>query len=277
MFTSEESAGNGGRRHQDKGHKGRTLSIFKSGSIQIEGFEIRRSGLLTTPLKNAPPRTGRAGPDGGTDGAAGGGMGVGHGGGAMMVMGEGAKGGAILSTQLADGGLWSLQDALAPLTVLGRGAGGTVWQAVHVPSLRVVAVKTIPVFEEGRRHQMVRELRALYANLVREVGDRGMDDIAVDHASCLTHLSHVHIARAGAPGLPDHGRRGGRRGRRGHADAGEGAVPAVHGFVDGWRRRQRGVPAAGVVLRRVREPDGGDGLHRAGVHGRGVAPGNNCI
>lgn len=167
VFTSEKSGG-GRSRHQDKGHKGRTLSISKSGSIQIEGFEIRRSGLLATPLKNAPPRTGRAGQDGGTDGAAGGGMGVGHDGGAMMMTGEGGKGGgAILSTQLADGGLWSLQDALAPLTVLGRGAGGTVWQAVHVPSLRVVAVKTIPVFEEGRRHQMVRELRALYANLVR--------------------------------------------------------------------------------------------------------------
>lgn len=36
-----------------------------------------------------------------------------------------------------------------------------------MPSLRLVAVKTIAVFEEGRRHQMVRELRALYQNLVR--------------------------------------------------------------------------------------------------------------
>jgi hypothetical protein len=36
-----------------------------------------------------------------------------------------------------------------------------------VPTLRLVAVKTIAVFEEGRRHQMVRELRALYGNLVR--------------------------------------------------------------------------------------------------------------
>ena len=62
----------------------------------------------------------------------------------------------------------NLKDALAPLTVLGRGAGGTVWRGIHVPSLRVVAVKTIPVFEEGRRQQMVMELRALYGNLVRE-------------------------------------------------------------------------------------------------------------
>lgn len=157
MFTSEESAGGGGGGGGGhKGGKGKTLSISKSGTIQIEGFEIRRSGLLATPLKNAPPRGGRASADGKATEAGP----VGDG----AVVGEGS---GILSMQLADGGLWSLQDALAPLTVLGRGAGGTVWQAVHVPSLRVVAVKTIPVFEEGRRHQMVRELRALYANLVR--------------------------------------------------------------------------------------------------------------
>jgi mitogen-activated protein kinase kinase 3 len=62
------------------------------------------------------------------------------------------------------------QESIAPLAMLGRGASGVVWQAVHVPSLRVVAVKTIPVFEEGRRHQMVRELKALYNNLVSPGG-----------------------------------------------------------------------------------------------------------
>ena len=62
--------------------------------------------------------------------------------------------------------LVSVQETITPLAILGRGAGGVVWQALHVPSLRLVAVKTIPVFEEGRRHQMVRELRALYDNLV---------------------------------------------------------------------------------------------------------------
>lgn len=148
VSSDERHDDRGGARRSEGLTQRKTLSISKSGTIQIDGFEIRRSGLLATPLKD--PRGGGGSVDSGAseDGAS-------------------ADVGAVLSTQLADGGLLSVQDALVPLTVLGRGAGGTVWQAVHVPSLRVVAVKTIPVFEEGRRHQMVRELRALYANLVR--------------------------------------------------------------------------------------------------------------
>ncbi|CAM9151007.1 unnamed protein product [Chrysoparadoxa australica] len=50
---------------------------------------------------------------------------------------------------------------------LGRGAGGTVFKAIHVQSLRLVAVKTVAVHEDDKRHQIVRELRALHAiNLV---------------------------------------------------------------------------------------------------------------
>jgi hypothetical protein len=45
-----------------------------------------------------------------------------------------------------------------------------VWEAIHVPTVRLIAMKTISVFEEGRRHQMVRELRALYNNLVSTTG-----------------------------------------------------------------------------------------------------------
>jgi hypothetical protein len=51
--------------------------------------------------------------------------------------------------------------------VLSKTSAVSRAQALHVPTLRLVAVKTIAVFEEGRRHQMVRELRALYGNLVR--------------------------------------------------------------------------------------------------------------
>lgn len=39
-------------------------------------------------------------------------------------------------------------------------------QALHVPSLRLVARKDVPVFDDSKRKQMVRELRALYLNLV---------------------------------------------------------------------------------------------------------------
>ena len=52
----------------------------------------------------------------------------------------------------------------------GKGAGGIVYKAVHVPSLRIVAIKKIAVFDQDKRHQMVRELKALYKNLVPIAG-----------------------------------------------------------------------------------------------------------
>ncbi|KAJ1445729.1 kinase-like domain-containing protein [Pelagophyceae sp. CCMP2097] len=55
-----------------------------------------------------------------------------------------------------------LGDDLVQMGVLGHGACSTVWKALHVPSLRIVAQKVISIFEENKRRQMVRELRALY-------------------------------------------------------------------------------------------------------------------
>ncbi|KAF4037602.1 Protein kinase domain [Phytophthora infestans] len=54
---------------------------------------------------------------------------------------------------------------LVKLGVLGRGASGVVHKALHVPSLMLVAVKVIPVFEYEKRHQLIAELKALYNNL----------------------------------------------------------------------------------------------------------------
>ncbi|KAL4106005.1 hypothetical protein PRIC1_004059 [Phytophthora ramorum] len=54
---------------------------------------------------------------------------------------------------------------LVKLGVLGRGASGVVHKALHVPSLMLVAVKVIPVFEHEKRHQLIAELKALYNNL----------------------------------------------------------------------------------------------------------------
>ena len=39
-----------------------------------------------------------------------------------------------------------------------------------MPSLRIVAIKKIAVFDQDKRHQMVRELKALYKNLVPIAG-----------------------------------------------------------------------------------------------------------
>ncbi|DBA02435.1 TPA: hypothetical protein N0F65_008649 [Lagenidium giganteum] len=54
---------------------------------------------------------------------------------------------------------------LVKMGILGRGASGVVHKALHVPSLLLVAVKVIPVFENDKRHQLIAELKALYNNL----------------------------------------------------------------------------------------------------------------
>ena len=52
------------------------------------------------------------------------------------------------------------------LKELGRGAGGTVYMAVHAPTLRVVAIKKVKVVKDEKKRQIYREVQALYSNLV---------------------------------------------------------------------------------------------------------------
>ncbi|KAF1336378.1 Serine/threonine protein kinase, variant 1, partial [Globisporangium splendens] len=59
-----------------------------------------------------------------------------------------------------------LQENLERVKEIGRGASGTVYKAIHIPTLKVVAIKDVPVYGRGQRRQMVRELHALYSNLV---------------------------------------------------------------------------------------------------------------
>ena len=45
--------------------------------------------------------------------------------------------------------------------VLGNGAAGYVYAALHRPTGRKVAIKSINVFDKGKRHQLVNDLRSL--------------------------------------------------------------------------------------------------------------------
>jgi hypothetical protein len=45
---------------------------------------------------------------------------------------------------------------------LGAGASGTVVKALHVETLRLVAIKTLPIYDAAKRHQMICELKLLY-------------------------------------------------------------------------------------------------------------------
>ena len=45
--------------------------------------------------------------------------------------------------------------------ILGNGASGYVYAAVHKPTGRKVALKRINVFDKGKRHQLINDLRSL--------------------------------------------------------------------------------------------------------------------
>jgi serine/threonine protein kinase len=71
----------------------------------------------------------------------------------------------------SDGYAKNIKQEMLKLCVLGRGASGIVYKSLHLPTMRIVAVKNIPVYETEKRHQMVKELKALYKNLVPITGD----------------------------------------------------------------------------------------------------------
>ena len=58
----------------------------------------------------------------------------------------------------------NMREDLVMIEPIGRGASGVVFKAIHIPTLKMVAVKVIPVFDSSKRHQMIKELKTLYAN-----------------------------------------------------------------------------------------------------------------
>ena len=59
----------------------------------------------------------------------------------------------------------SFKNTSVRVGVLGSGASGRVYKVVHVPSLTVVAVKSIPVYDVSKRHRLEEEFKALLLNL----------------------------------------------------------------------------------------------------------------
>jgi hypothetical protein len=51
------------------------------------------------------------------------------------------------------------------ISTLGSGASGVVAEAIHIPSLTIVALKMLPVYNQEKRQHVSRELRVLYKNL----------------------------------------------------------------------------------------------------------------
>ncbi len=57
------------------------------------------------------------------------------------------------------------KDDFIEVSTLGSGASGVVVEAIHVPSLTIVALKMLPVYNQEKRQHVSRELRVLYKNL----------------------------------------------------------------------------------------------------------------
>lgn len=51
------------------------------------------------------------------------------------------------------------------INALGAGASGVVVEAIHIPSLTIVALKMLPVYNKEKRKHVSRELEVLYKNL----------------------------------------------------------------------------------------------------------------
>lgn len=58
------------------------------------------------------------------------------------------------------------REFLLILRELGHGASGKVYKALYMPTFQFVAIKVIRVYDQKKRHQMVRELKSLYVNYV---------------------------------------------------------------------------------------------------------------
>ncbi|CAN0459362.1 unnamed protein product, partial [Discosporangium mesarthrocarpum] len=56
-----------------------------------------------------------------------------------------------------------LCDSTVLLEEIGHGAGGRVWKALHMSSMRLVAVKMVEVHDDSKRKQMLDELRVLHS------------------------------------------------------------------------------------------------------------------
>lgn len=64
------------------------------------------------------------------------------------------------------------------INTLGSGASGVVTEAIHLPSLTIVALKMLPVYNQEKRQHVSRELGVLYKNLaeLRLVDDSLYED-----------------------------------------------------------------------------------------------------
>jgi len=149
----------------------------RDGALEFHGFVIGDAGIQGTPARTAsrPPSAGTstqsavpvllsdvpaASPPGGTGAVASAPAGGGSGG----HSGRAGGGAGSVATSTGNSGM-RFKDTSVRIQMLGAGSSGVVYKAVHVPTLSLVAAKSIRVMNSEKRHSMVSEFNALYTNL----------------------------------------------------------------------------------------------------------------
>jgi len=155
-----------------------------NGTMRIGGvFEVKEGGMRVSDPASAAALAVLAAIEGAEDGAGGGSTPSGSLDAARRALQDGSAPllmNAALAKALAraaEGGgaaeaddPWgprSIRDELITIDALGSGASGSVTRALHIPSLQLVAVKSVRVYEARNREQMAAELKLLYANIAK--------------------------------------------------------------------------------------------------------------
>ena len=78
------------------------------------------------------------------------------------------RGDSLLSVpEISPCTLLPMKDRLVVLSKLGQGASSIVYKAFDITRMKLVALKTVPIYDKEKRRQMARELNTLY-NILRE-------------------------------------------------------------------------------------------------------------
>jgi mitogen-activated protein kinase kinase len=86
--------------------------------------------------------------------------------------------------------------------IIGNGACGYVYKAIHKPTGKAMALKSINAFDKGKRHQLINDLRSLHKNacpfLVEFCGalfEEGSVKVALEYMDMGSLKSIIKLAK----------------------------------------------------------------------------------
>ena len=193
------------------GELGSTAYLSQSGTLEVQNFRISESGIVSTPTGSFGMLN-RSG-SGNLDSGRSNGSGRSNSSSVKSTSNTGSSSSANKNKKSSKSSRGSLTYAARPqlnrtssaggprpfveLQRLGAGASGTVVKALHVASLALVAIKTLPIFDADKRHQMARELKLLYKWQRAIVGDaHGYDHDAAGAATAASKSANKTLTVA---------------------------------------------------------------------------------